>query len=434
MPNTSKLTDKLHARLNTNKHLECSELSDSACNVQRGNYLLLLMASMFSKIADALTSAKVVLPWMMATTGAPVFLTSLLVPIRESGAMLPQIILGAYIRGFTTRKHFLIYGALLQSLVVFALLYVALNFTGSSAGIAIVSLTVLFSLFRAISSIANKDVLGKTIDKSKRGTLSGTAASMAGAVSIALGAFLYFRDSKFGGVDILLSLGACCFLLSALSFGFIKEFAESKKEQTDTKAIVKRNLQLITDDPQFLRFVIVRSLMISSGLAAPYFVLQAQANQTSNLVSLASLVVLGGVASFISGRIWGKLADKNSKRLMTFTALINSMICGLAAIFIWLNESNSVYYLMLFFTLLIVHEGVRQGRKTYLVDMAKGNQRTDYVSVSNSFIGVVLLVIGLISGVIAQYSLVAVMACFTLFSFLAFLLSFTLNNVSKIGD
>lgn len=434
MPYFSKLNDKLHAKLNTKKHVKCSELSDNACQVQHSNYLLFLMALVFSKIADVLTSAKVVLPWMMASTGAPVFLTSLLVPIRESGSMLPQIMLGAYIRRFPTRKHFLIYGALLQSAIVIALLCVALNFSGISAGIAIVLLTVVFSLSRAISSIANKDVLGKTIDKSKRGTLSGTAASIAGLASIVLAVFLYFRDSELGGIDVLLGFAACCFLLSALSFGAIKEFAGNTDKQSDTKSVLKSNLHLLKNDPQFRRFVMVRSLMISSGLAAPYFVLMAQANQTSSHVSLAGLILLGGIASFISGRIWGKLADKNSKSLITFTALINSVICAVAATLMWLNENHSLYYLVLFFTLLVVHEGVRQGRKTYLVDMAQGNKRTDYVALSNSLIGVVLLVIGLVSGVIAQFSLVAVMALFTVFSCLAFALSFTLQNVSKSRD
>ena len=35
----------------------------------------------------------------------------------------------------------------------------------------------------------------------------------------------------------------------------------------------------------------------------------------------------------------------------------------------------------------IAHDGVRVRRKTYLVDMAGGTERTDYVSVSSSVIG-----------------------------------------------
>jgi hypothetical protein len=48
-----------------------------------------------------------------------------------------------------------------------------------------------------------------------------------------------------------------------------------------------------------------------------------------------------------------------------------------------------------FFVASIAHNGVRVGRKTYVVDLADGNQRTDYVSASNTMIGVILLIAGL---------------------------------------
>lgn len=48
----------------------------------------------------------------------------------------------------------------------------------------------------------------------------------------------------------------------------------------------------------------------------------------------------------------------------------------------------------LFFALSIAHSGVRLGRKTYLEDIAEGDQRTDYVAVSNTVIGVLLLLAG----------------------------------------
>jgi hypothetical protein len=47
-----------------------------------------------------------------------------------------------------------------------------------------------------------------------------------------------------------------------------------------------------------------------------------------------------------------------------------------------------------FFALSIAHSGIRVGRKTYLLDMAGGSKRTDYVAVSNSVIGVALLLGG----------------------------------------
>jgi hypothetical protein len=58
-------------------------------------------------------------------------------------------------------------------------------------------------------------------------------------------------------------------------------------------------------------------------------------------------------------------------------------------------------YPLFFFVLAITHAGVRMGRKTYIVDLAGGNKRTDYVAVSNTVIGVVLLLAGSIGALTA---------------------------------
>lgn len=49
------------------------------------------------------------------------------------------------------------------------------------------------------------------------------------------------------------------------------------------------------------------------------------------------------------------------------------------------------------------HTGVRVGRKTYVIDMAEGDQRTLYVAVSNSALGIVLLGVGALSSAIATF-------------------------------
>ena len=65
----------------------------------------------------------------------------------------------------------------------------------------------------------------------------------------------------------------------------------------------------------------------------------------------------------------------------------------------WIPGLNHSYWIYptAFFILGIAHSGVRLGRKTYVIDMAGGNRRTDYVAVSNTIIGVVLLITGGIS-------------------------------------
>src|SRR6056297_4200288 len=70
-------------------------------------------------------------------------------------------------------------------------------------------------------------------------------------------------------------------------------------------------------------------------------------------------------------------------------------------------------YPIFFFLLSISHAGVRMGRKTYIVDLAGGNKRTDYVAVSNTVIGFVLLAagaIGALSSIISISGVIIVLA------------------------
>jgi hypothetical protein len=66
-----------------------------------------------------------------------------------------------------------------------------------------------------------------------------------------------------------------------------------------------------------------------------------------------------------------------------------------------------------YFILSIAHSGVRVGRKTYVVDLATGNKRTDYVAISNTVIGVLLLLVGSVGAlapVIGNAGVIALLA------------------------
>ncbi|MDY7025175.1 MAG: MFS transporter [Pseudomonadota bacterium] len=409
----------------------CNDISDQQCKEVPENFLTILFSLLASKLGDTLASAKIVLPWVMASTGAPAFFSALLVPIRESGSMLPQLFLGAKIRRLPRRKAFLVISAILQGACIFGLLACAVLLEGQLAGITILILLSLFSLSRAITSISVKDVIGKTIPKARRGRQSGYAASLAGFASIAFGVVLMFSFESRSGIQWLLILGGVCFLLSGLLYSLLQEYKGATDGGVDGFKEGLSNLRLVIEDQPFRDFVLVRALMMSSSLVAPYFVLLAHQEQDS-LKTLGLFIIVSGIADFVSGGIWGKKADQNSKALMRLTAGLTALICfaGAAVQFFELPYQTAIG-IGLFFLLSIIHQGVRQGRKTYVVDMAGGTKRTDYVSVSNTVIGFLLLFTGVITGLLAQVSMLLVFLFFASASLLAFMLNSKLNQVSK---
>jgi hypothetical protein len=66
---------------------------------------------------------------------------------------------------------------------------------------------------------------------------------------------------------------------------------------------------------------------------------------------------------------------------------------------------GNLLFIGVYLALTLTHTGVRIGRKTYVVDMAEGDQRTRYVAVSNSAMGVILLIVGVISSALATVAI-----------------------------
>ncbi len=57
-----------------------------------------------TKLGDTLVNPKTVLAWLITSLNAPVYLLGFLVPIRESGSLIPQLILASFVRRMSVRK------------------------------------------------------------------------------------------------------------------------------------------------------------------------------------------------------------------------------------------------------------------------------------------------------------------------------------------
>ncbi|WP_300428044.1 MFS transporter [uncultured Thalassolituus sp.] len=398
------LTEDIYEKLvNTEDARACKAIPEEACREVPGNFLRTLISSFLSKLGDALVNPKITLPWLMQSLGAPLWMLGWLVPIRESGSMLPQLAIASAVRRLAIRKWVWVLGSVLQAVAIAFIAVVAYTLDGSSAGWAILGLLVVFSLARGLSSVSSKDVLGKTIPKQRRGSLNGWAESGAGLITLVVAALLMSGLSTEGSRDLYAAgfgLAALCWLLAGGIFSGIKEFpGETDGGRNGLKEALGR-VGLLRTDAAFRHFLLTRALMLCSALAAPFMVVLAQQEMEAALSLLALFMAASGLASLVSGRFWGRFADTSSRRVMVSSGLMTAGTGLLVCLITWFaRDWLSVIWVLpvLYFLLSIAHQGVRLGRKTYVVNMAEGNRRTDYVSVGNTLIGVILLLMGFIS-------------------------------------
>ncbi|MCG7600490.1 MFS transporter [Halomonas sp. McH1-25] len=386
----------------------CQDISADACREQPGNFVRQLFASLGNKLADELSSARLVLPWLLGTLGAPVWMVGLLVPIREAGSLLPQIVVAGIIRGMPHRKWLWVAGGVLQAACAVLLALTALLAGGAMGGALVLGLLVVLALSRGVSSIATKDVMGKTIAKGRRGTLQGWSGSVAGAVTLLTGLVLMLLDEHTGTRTLaaLLMVAALGWAATALCVALIREERSATQGGENAWRSITRGIALLREDRAFLQFNVARSLLLSSALALPYIALLGQRRSGEDLGGLGILIVISGIAGMLSSPLWGKRADASSRQVMRDAGIIAALCCLAAAAIAWVpgTWASSIWpYALVYGLLVIAHAGVRLGRKTYVVDLADSDNRALYVAFSNTLTGVMLLVAGGVIGLLAHW-------------------------------
>lgn len=155
------------------------------------------------------------------------------------------------------------------------------------------------------------------------------------------------------------------------------------------------------------------------------------------LTGLGGFIIASGLAALLGGRVFGRLADRSSKHLMTVGAALASVVLVALVVVVTLLDLDGgslltyAIFVSSYFLVTMLHTAVRVGRKTYVIDMAEGDRRTTYVAVSNSAMGVILLVVGAISSVIAGFGIVWALLFLAALGVLGVVSSTRLPDVSR---
>ena len=414
----------------------CKDIPDSACNDQPRNFFAYLIANLLNKISDELVSARLTLPWIFSLLGVPASYIAFLVPIREAGVLLPQLLVAAYIRALKRRKIVWLLGAGLSAAMLFLMALIAWQTNGVLAGWLLIGVLVLYSLARGLCSVSAKDVLGKTVSKSRRGRLMGYSSALAGIATIGIGYILqndYINQTDISVLLVFMVTAALLWGLASFTFATIVEPAGATAGGGNALTEALRSFRLLQDDKPFQYYVISRILLLSVALVVPFYVILIQQHTSSQLSLLGWLIITNGLANSLSAPIIGKFADRNSRAVMSGAALL----AGVVGLITWFsstyqsNESISTLAIVsLFFLITLAHGAVRLGRKVYLVDMATADNRAQYVAVSNTVIGVAMLFGGGIGVVADIFNVQTAILILSIISLLASFFILRLPDVS----
>lgn len=401
----------------------CADIPDEACAHQPRNVVISALVLSLTKTGDRLMDPKIVLAWMVSALGAPSVIIGLLSPVREALALLPQLFIARLIRQRARRKGFWALGSAGQAASLIAMALCALTLQGWALGVGVLACLALFAVSRGVSSVAYKDVLGKTVSKARRGAVAGYGASLGGIAASGLGIWLMVMEA--GGAEPgagffagLLLVAAGLWLLAAALYLLLAEAAGSTDGGVNAIEAVTSQLALVWKEASLRDFLIVRALLISTALATPFYVAIAQGRSGADLAGLGGFLLAGALASAAGGWVWGRASDASSRLVMAAAGAIAALTAAIVLASLLLGApwaGSAAFYVGIVFVLSLAHEGVRLGRSTYLIDLATEETRAHYTAVSNTVIGALLLVMGAVSGAAfsfgAEYALGFLAAC-----------------------
>lgn len=384
----------------------CKDIPEDACTELPQNFVRNAASGTASKLAEQLAGPELVLPWLLASIGAPPALAGFLVPVRQAGSLVPQLAVAGQIRKARRRKWFWSGGAIVQAITLLLMWPAVLLLPATAAGWSVVVLLTLFSLASGVGSVAFSDVVGKTIPKGRRGLLLAVRATSGGILGLAAGFLIKSTIADVNSLTpyiLMIIVAAGLWLVAAFLFGSIAEKPGATSGGRNPLQELKAGIRVLREDSGFARFVLARVFLLTVELSLPFYALFARKFSGGELSNLGLFLMATALAEIFSSPLWGKFADRASHKVMAAGGLLAAAAGVYALLLTLLPDNMHISYLAAAAFLIVgfAKGGVRMGRKTYIIDYAPSDQRPLYTAMSNTLIGILALAGG-IFGLIAQ--------------------------------
>jgi MFS family permease len=387
----------------------------------RRNHAVLLGQGACDSAADQLTSVQLVLPFLYATAGAPVFFAGLLVPVSTIAKRLAQLLSAPLVSATRSNKRLIALSALALAAAI-----VLISLTFNAAGVYLLVpiflvVALIIGAANGLGSLAFQDMIGRILPKERRSRLLFTQSSLAGliVVIVAFGAQVIFRPgTSLAAHQELIWLGIGLFVLSAIGVMLVREPERRQPSggQGDRDArghrgqiaTLRDSFRMAFALPWFGRFLVARTLYLSIELAIPFFSIHAASFHGNSISGLNAFVIAANVGLIAGGFLWARLGKRSVNRVLVLAAGL-TCVGGLLAIAVELGfmAQSILCYAIVFVLVSLGAQGIKNGRTLYLLDVATDEERLFCLAVANVTIGMAAFAFGGLLGALAGYKGVA---------------------------
>lgn len=371
---------------------------------QPSNETLLILTGCFASLANRFANPQVVLPWLYNYLGGPLFLVGFLAPSVRLGSLLAQVTVVPSLLKRPTRKW-----AYVASVSVSAVVLVMISSTmwgmGRTAGLVVFFLClVLLGASSGVTALTMQEVTAKTLPRDRIGRVLSLQVSASGIILlIVMSALMYFQtDIKQGEhKSLMMLLAAAAWAMAGLTFSRLREPASAVTESTTAWSEIVSGWRFVQEIPWFRRFVLVRSLFLSVGLATPFYSVHAAREFSLTAHSLSLIVIATGITGVLSAPVWSRILERDPRRALFRSGLFAALAGLIVVIHEFRSDPHPLVYMVVFAFLQLAVQGLTQSSKTYLALMCPEDDRPRYLAISNAILGGLGVMVSGLVGVLA---------------------------------
>ncbi|MER3444690.1 MAG: MFS transporter [Meiothermus sp.] len=337
----------------------------------------------FVFLGDAFFNASIVLSSFAAKLGAPNAVIGLLPALLSAGSMIPQAFVAPYVARMPVKVVLYRRVAVLRvsSLAFIALASFVLGNRPDLLLACFVLGLALNGLVTGFSSLPFWETVAKTIPIERRAALFGGRNLVGGLLAFLAGILVRFLL----GTPLPFPIPyAILFTLGTLAFGIGWYFFGLSHEPPDEGRPAERiRLSLPLKDFAFRRFLRVRMLFAVASMTEPFYAAYAvrKLGQSSEIGLYLTLYTL---ASVLSNLLWVRLSQRYGSKLLILSGASLGMVTPILALLLPPGAFGLVFLLQGTYL-----AALGLGSTTYLLNTADPQNRSSYIGLANTVVGVV---------------------------------------------
>ncbi len=384
------------------------------------NFYLGIANGVLYNTAESLMDPTLVLVTFLSNLTNSPLLLGLVVPIRDAAWALPQLWFSSYMQN---KPHKIsVYRQLsLIRIFAWASLAAVINLIQQPQTLLVAFWVayVISSLLNGLGGLPFLEVVGKTIPSNKRGEFFAWRLGLGGlggilssiVVQHVLGSHSSLKyPSNYGFLSFLFFILAS---ISLLIFNLVEEEPNNLDilPRTSFAEQISRSKHILQTDSIYRKYLSAYACLLLGNSATPFFALFVQQiTGTSKTMVGIYLAVLTGTSLFANLAL-GKISNKlRYSRVMALSAWAGiAMVVFVLLLVILLNPLKitgtlaTIWLIPVFILLGIRNSAIGISGNSLLLEVAPPEERSIYVGLTNTLLGIVLIITGL-SGLILQFS------------------------------